>query len=858
MTDVFCPICGKATPAELEKCQYCGSRLKPLASSYLDATPIKPGENPVVKSTSEFEKVKLATSDLVHPGEEPTVKSTAALESTLPSWLRTLRKRDESAEGKSPEDTSPDQRLPLGPAPDATPEFTDDQPDWLPGVGKPEIDDEKDVPDWLASLREEKPDISAQESTSLQDRALNTTGSLSAGVADAEWEARLGGEPKPEAPETKPEGDIRGEIESLDWLDSLATESGGPGAGETAVAEQDEVLHDWLSTLPTTTEEDHPATGETETLPGEQNQPQGLPLEQPLEQTIEPEPILVEPEIPTAASEIPDWLSNLGTVSVKRDEPAKERLPDWLAGLETRPAPEAATTATDSTSELSQASGAGGEISDWLSQYQAEAAAAEQQETKIEPFAEPPTQPAPREGTGPLPEWLVGIEKKTTLSEATPALIANKEIPGSGEKVDEEYLLEMPDWLSKLNPEQTSEKASAGFTAPPTPENLEISELPSWVQAMRPVESVVAETRETPQLEAQVIEQTGPLAGLQGVLPVSPGLGTIRKPPAYTVVLQVTDGQQRYATAFEKMITGESQPVTTGRTRLSSNRLWRWLITILLLAAVVAPLITGIPATPASTIRPPETVSAFTLIGNLPSNAPVLVVFDYEPALSGEMEAAATPLMDHLLLQEPRLALISTSPTGPALAERFLHDTNASPLVAAHNYQPGQQYVNLGYLAGGSSGVQFFANSPTEAAQFTLDNQHAWTLPPLQGVRAIKDFAVIIVLTDNADSGRVWIEQTGSMIGNTPMLMVISAQAEPMILPYYLSGQVTGIVTGLAGGEAYGQIFSRPTSTSGLAEKYWSSFGVGTLVAVTLIIIGALWSGVAGWRARGEKSGEKV
>ena len=226
--------------------------------------------------------------------------------------------------------------------------------------------------------------------------------------------------------------------------------------------------------------------------------------------------------------------------------------------------------------------------------------------------------------------------------------------------------------------------------------------------------------------------------------------------------------------------------------------------------------------------------------------------------LRGEMEAAAAPFMDHLLLKGPRLALISTSPTGPALAERFLHDTNASPLIAVHNYQSGQQYVNLGYLAGGPSGVQYFADSPSKAAQFTLDGQQAWTLPPLQGVRALSDFAALIILTDNADSGRVWIEQTGSTIGTTPMLMVLSAQAEPLILPYYVSGQVKGLVTGLAGGDAYGQIFARPDSTLGLAEKYWNSLGVGTLVAEILIVIGAIWSAVSGWRSRRNKSGEKV
>jgi hypothetical protein len=110
------------------------------------------------------------------------------------------------------------------------------------------------------------------------------------------------------------------------------------------------------------------------------------------------------------------------------------------------------------------------------------------------------------------------------------------------------------------------------------------------------------------------------------------------------------------------------------------------------------------------------------------------------------------------------------------------------------------------------------------------------------------------VLTDNADTGRIWVEQTGSYLGDTPLLMVISAQAEPMLRPYYESGQIKGMVTGLVGGKVYEQSLNRP----GLAQRYWDSFSVGILIAETLIVIGALWSAVAGWRARRGTSGEEA
>ncbi|MFA5874078.1 MAG: hypothetical protein WC832_08930 [Anaerolineales bacterium] len=869
MGDMRCPMCGKSNPSELENCQFCDARLTPLsASTPVDSQPIEVGENPVKKDTSEFEKVKPAGGDLVHAGEAPTKKNTAELEPKLPSWLRSLREDQDSDEGKSKEDASPDQGLPLGPAPTTSSDSSGDLPDWLPGLGKAASKDKEEVPDWLASLGGEEAGTSAPVSAPTPEPASNATGGvvpvpgrgrLSADPGGTEdWLAGLGSEPQSVTPETAPQGGLQGKGESLDWLDSLISEPAAPGTPEQLVAPQvNEGMPDWLSGLSGISEENKPDSSQGENLPDWLNQLK--------EKAIDSEPAPRGDEGTAAGPDIPDWLSNFGSTPGTPEAATGESLPEWQSDLEAKTGPESAAPAPIFSSEPppsvvvpvpERGSAARDETPSWLSQFQADVNAAEELEAKKEQFEAAPQPPAKKKGTGPLPDWLAGITPSTTPSDGTPALIANNESTAPEEKDDAAFSMEIPDWLSKLEPEQAAEKTPEGDAKTSTPENLEVSELPSWVQAMRPVESVVAEAKPTPQEDAQVTEQSGPLAGLHGVLPVGLGLGPLRKPPAYSTNLQVTEGQQRYAAAFERLISSETQPQAAKRTRLASNRLWRWLIAGLLILAVGLPLSTRIPVTQASKLQPPEMVKAFTLIGSLPSNAPVLVVFDYDPALSGELEAAAAPLMDHLLLQGPRLALISTSPTGPALAERLLHDTSASPLVAGHNYQAGQQYVNLGYLAGGSSGVLYFAISPAKAAPFTLDGQQAWQLPPLQGIQKLSDFAAIIVLTDNADSGRVWIEQAGSTIGNTPILMVISAQAEPMILPYYDSGQIKGLVTGLAGGEAYGQTFVRPDAQTGLAQRYWNSFSAGTLVAEILILVGALWSAVTGWRARRDKSGE--
>ena len=142
------------------------------------------------------------------------------------------------------------------------------------------------------------------------------------------------------------------------------------------------------------------------------------------------------------------------------------------------------------------------------------------------------------------------------------------------------------------------------------------------------------------------------MAGLIGVLPSGPGLGSLRKPPAYSVKLQISDTQQRYISNFEGLVAGETKTHLVKSSRLISNRLWRWAITFVLVLAVAFPFLIPQPRlTPPTTLMASDKTPPPTLIGALPANVPILIAFDYEPSLSGELEAVAAPLVDQLQIK---------------------------------------------------------------------------------------------------------------------------------------------------------------------------------------------------------------
>jgi hypothetical protein len=368
-------------------------------------------------------------------------------------------------------------------------------------------------------------------------------------------------------------------------------------------------------------------------------------------------------------------------------------------------------------------------------------------------------------------------------------------------------------------------------------------DLPSWVQAMRPVDVGISQDSSTELSSDKKLEASGALAGLQGVLPAMPGFFPTSKPKAYSIMMQASVEQQAHAALLEQVLAAETEPVAIGSfSALGTSRVLRWVIALVLFTALTVVLFMQRQIFSMPVGLPVEVVSALNVMQSIPEGAPVLAVFDYEPARVGEMEVAAAPVFDQMmLLRHPRLTFISTTETGATLAERLI----SGPL-AGHNYQSGIQYLNLGYLPGGQMGIRAFAENPSVTAPyafaqssnlFNFTSIPAWSLPPLQDVTSLSQFAALMLITDNADSARAWIEQTASARGAIPLVVISSAQASPMIQPYYASQQVNGLVSGLYGGALFEQ---NNAGRPGIARKYWDAYSIGMLLAMALIVGGGL------------------
>ena len=211
----------------------------------------------------------------------------------------------------------------------------------------------------------------------------------------------------------------------------------------------------------------------------------------------------------------------------------------------------------------------------------------------------------------------------------------------------------------------------------------------------------------------------------------------------------------------------------------------------------------------------------------------------------GPMDAVAGALVKNLFDRNQTIVTLSTRLSGPLLADRLLLRTGSINAI-----ENGTDYLHLGYLSGGASAIQLFADSPRRSlvSGFRLpeglETGQPWSAEILRKVNQVSDFSLIAVLTSGTENARMWVEQLHTRLDNTPLVFVTTAGAEPIMRPYYESEnpQIDGILTGLQSGRKY-EVWNDQFSD---ASRLWNSFGMGILVAELFLLAGLIY-GSARW-----------
>ena len=443
----------------------------------------------------------------------------------------------------------------------------------------------------------------------------------------------------------------------------------------------------------------------------------------------------------------------------------------------------------------------------------------------------------------PMQSTFESEQSDELLQQSSPEIQGNDQNDRRGE-----INQELPSWLSEVMSEPES-PVEPGFEMPEIEQqepDAARAELLDWLESQQ-LDEQVQESEEVSQGDEGLIG-IGPLAGLTGVLPAEPDISHIQKLPSQSIKLQITEKQLAHVETLESVISEEGGYHPFERKPApETSSVWRIIIAVTFFLVILASLLFG-GVEFAYPEYSTEVLTTSQLIGSIPNGVPVLVAVDYEPALSGEMDAILMPVLEQLVFKSSYLALVSTIPTGPLQAERLLSAVHQEDYF---QFKVADQYINLGYIPGGAMGLLGFAQSPNQIVPLDLTGNYPWQNPALQDISSVADFALVVVATEKPDTAQNWIEQVKPLLGSTPLVMALSAQAGPVIRPYYESSpkQVDGLVIGLSDAVTYDNMYQR-TST---ATVYWNTFSLGILLACLLIMAGAFISALV-WLYKGMRA----
>lgn len=188
-------------------------------------------------------------------------------------------------------------------------------------------------------------------------------------------------------------------------------------------------------------------------------------------------------------------------------------------------------------------------------------------------------------------------------------------------------------------------------------------------------------------------------------------------------------------------------------------------------------------------------------IGELPSGALVLIACDADLGTYAEIRATTRAAIDDLAAHDARLAIVSFTPEGRAIAA-----AERDRIARAGTEEPP---ADLGFVAGSEAGlvrsIESIVPSAAEGATFDAIREQGG------GIGA---FDMVLIVSGSDISARSWVEQVGTRLPGLSMVAIAPTFLDPELEPYLRSGQLTALLSTLREGVAYAEAVSAGSASS--------------------------------------------
>ncbi len=198
-----------------------------------------------------------------------------------------------------------------------------------------------------------------------------------------------------------------------------------------------------------------------------------------------------------------------------------------------------------------------------------------------------------------------------------------------------------------------------------------------------------------------------------------------------------------------------------------------------------------------------SSVEFYTNLAKLPEGSRVLVATDWTGSTRGESKGQFRTLMKVLMEKRIKFAMYSTADAqAPQAALDAIQELNAERVAKGKpEYRRWTDWVNVGFFANSEAATNGIANDLRSTfapkKDFPPQGEPAPVLssPLFAGVRSVKDFSALIVITASKTSN-ITVERVG---GKTPLAFMVTGVMGPETSVFYQSRQIVGLAVGLKG-----------------------------------------------------------
>ncbi|MCE5196068.1 MAG: hypothetical protein LLG09_02925 [Negativicutes bacterium] len=220
-----------------------------------------------------------------------------------------------------------------------------------------------------------------------------------------------------------------------------------------------------------------------------------------------------------------------------------------------------------------------------------------------------------------------------------------------------------------------------------------------------------------------------------------------------------------------------------------------------------------------------NTKAVYDYIEALPAGSKVLLALDLAVTSRAELSGQIFAIAEHCVMKNHKIYMVALWDAGPMFGEQVV---DAFPQLTY-----GEDIVNLGYTAGGETGVAFIASNILNAYPVDYRGNQTKDLPMMKEIGDINTMDFIYCFGAGSPGPREWIRQVVTNY-QTPFAAGVLTTSAAEYAPYVQAGQMVGVLGGLRGGAEYELLIGKP----GASLAKMDSESIGHLYIIALIVIG--------------------